>query len=171
MVSKIPWVKWDVVCKPKNLVGIGICDLRLINLDLLDKLRWRLLSRAFGIRHVILIAKYGPMPISSSSGGRGGCLRLASAWWSGVSFLGAKMDYHAYWFRDGFLKRVDLDLHTSFWNDTWLGVTHLSVSYLRLFSIYDKKYCSVRRLESGRVTLGCVTLNGEENVLLSMSRV
>lgn len=35
--SKISWVKWEDVCKPKNLWGLSVCDLRLVNLALLGK--------------------------------------------------------------------------------------------------------------------------------------
>lgn len=47
----IPWVKWEDVCKPKKLWGLSVRDLRLVNLALLGKWRWRLLSGllAFGV--------------------------------------------------------------------------------------------------------------------------
>lgn len=32
------------VCKSKKLRGLGVYDLRLVNLAMLDKWRWRLLS-------------------------------------------------------------------------------------------------------------------------------
>ena len=38
---KIPWVWWSYVCRLKNEGGLGIRDLRLINLALLGKWHWR----------------------------------------------------------------------------------------------------------------------------------
>ena len=35
--SKIPWVKWDTVCLPKNKGGLGIKDLSKFNEALLGK--------------------------------------------------------------------------------------------------------------------------------------
>jgi hypothetical protein len=41
---KISWVKWEVVCQPKRSGGLGVRDIRAINISLLSKWRWRLLS-------------------------------------------------------------------------------------------------------------------------------
>ncbi|GAU37373.1 hypothetical protein TSUD_22470 [Trifolium subterraneum] len=40
---KIAWVSWDNVCRPKNCGGLGIRDLRAVNLALLGKWRWRVI--------------------------------------------------------------------------------------------------------------------------------
>lgn len=40
----INWVNWDDVCKLKKMDGLAVCDMRLVNLALLGKWRWRLLS-------------------------------------------------------------------------------------------------------------------------------
>jgi hypothetical protein len=37
-------VKWDVVCQPKRLGGLGVRDLRAVNISMLAKWRWRLLN-------------------------------------------------------------------------------------------------------------------------------
>jgi hypothetical protein len=41
--KRISWVKWDTVCKPKKLGGLGVRDVRAVNISLLAKWRWRLL--------------------------------------------------------------------------------------------------------------------------------
>lgn len=45
--SKISWVSWVNVCKPKSKDGLGVRDLLCVNLSLLAKLRWRLITGAF----------------------------------------------------------------------------------------------------------------------------
>ncbi|GAU43075.1 hypothetical protein TSUD_194290 [Trifolium subterraneum] len=40
---KIAWVSWDKICRPKNRGGLGIRDLRVVNLALLGKWRWRVI--------------------------------------------------------------------------------------------------------------------------------
>lgn len=85
--SKIAWVNWVDVCKPKEFRGLGVCDLRLVNLALLGKLSWFLLSGASSIWHDILIARYGVSLTTSILGGRAGDPRSASPWWRWVSFL------------------------------------------------------------------------------------
>lgn len=41
---KINWVKWRTVCQPKGMGGLGVRDIRVVNLSLLAKWRWRLLN-------------------------------------------------------------------------------------------------------------------------------
>jgi hypothetical protein len=36
-VNKTCWVKWDVICRPKSEGGLGVRDLRLVNISLLSK--------------------------------------------------------------------------------------------------------------------------------------
>jgi exonuclease III len=41
---KISWVKWEVVCQSKCNGGLGVKDVRVMNLSLLAKWRWRILQ-------------------------------------------------------------------------------------------------------------------------------
>jgi hypothetical protein len=42
--KKISWIKWDTVCRPKSKRGLGVRDVRVVNISLLTKWRWRLLD-------------------------------------------------------------------------------------------------------------------------------
>jgi len=42
--NKVSWVKWSAVCLPRASGGLGVRDIRLVNLSLLAKWRWRLLQ-------------------------------------------------------------------------------------------------------------------------------
>jgi hypothetical protein len=57
--NKISWMKWEVVCKAKSQGGLGVRDVRLVNLSLLTKWRWRLLQPGMPLWKEILVAKYG----------------------------------------------------------------------------------------------------------------
>ncbi|GAU21871.1 hypothetical protein TSUD_33680 [Trifolium subterraneum] len=57
--NKIKWVKWPVVCKAKSKGGLGVRDVRLVNLSLLAKWRWRLLLPGRPLWQEVLVAKYG----------------------------------------------------------------------------------------------------------------
>jgi len=46
---KINWVKWSVVCQPKECGGLGVKDVCLMNLSLLAKWHWRLLHGENGL--------------------------------------------------------------------------------------------------------------------------
>lgn len=38
------WFSWDVMTRPKNLRGLGFCDLEVFNLALLSRQAWRVLN-------------------------------------------------------------------------------------------------------------------------------
>ncbi|PNX59052.1 ribonuclease H, partial [Trifolium pratense] len=57
--AKICWVKWDDICRPKNEVGLGIRDLRFVNISLLAKWRWKLLTYEPDVWKDVVIARYG----------------------------------------------------------------------------------------------------------------
>ncbi|MCI10071.1 RNA-directed DNA polymerase (Reverse transcriptase), partial [Trifolium medium] len=57
--KKISWVRWSVVCQDKNKGGLGVQDIRLVNISLLSKWRWRLLLPGRPLWKDVLVAKYG----------------------------------------------------------------------------------------------------------------
>ncbi|MCH85394.1 LINE-1 reverse transcriptase like [Trifolium medium] len=57
--NRISWVKWDIVCKPKKLGGLGVRDIRAVNISLLAKWRWRLLEDDNAMWKKVLKSKYG----------------------------------------------------------------------------------------------------------------
>ncbi|XP_068497985.1 uncharacterized protein [Phaseolus vulgaris] len=56
---KIAWTSWEKVCKPRELGGLGIIDLKTFNVALLGKWIWRLGSDKDGLWKEILVSKYG----------------------------------------------------------------------------------------------------------------
>lgn len=76
--SKISCLKWVDVCKPKKLKGIGVRDLRLVNLALLDNWRWHLLLGVSRIWRDILTTIYGVALTTSIMGRRVSCLPWTS---------------------------------------------------------------------------------------------
>jgi hypothetical protein len=59
MKRRISWVKWTDICKPKQEGGVGIRDIRLVNLSLLAKWRWKLLTNDDEVWKNLIVAKYG----------------------------------------------------------------------------------------------------------------
>ncbi|XP_021760243.1 uncharacterized protein LOC110725079 [Chenopodium quinoa] len=55
---KLHWQKWDDLCKPKSMGGLGFRDLRCFNQALLAKQIWRLHHNQGSLVHSILKAKY-----------------------------------------------------------------------------------------------------------------
>lgn len=57
--GKICLVKRRKVCQPKSKGGLGVRDIKLVNLSLLVKCRWRLLQEEPFLWKKILKDKYG----------------------------------------------------------------------------------------------------------------
>jgi len=74
---KIAWASWKKVCKPRELGGLGVIDLKLFNLALLGKWIWRLGTDKGGLWKEILISKYGGWRSLRGEGKSSKC----SLWW------------------------------------------------------------------------------------------
>ncbi|KAK2452187.1 hypothetical protein QL285_000002 [Trifolium repens] len=57
--KKISWIKWDTVCLPKKKGGLGVRDIRAVNISLLSKWRWKLLDNSRAVWKDVLVSKYG----------------------------------------------------------------------------------------------------------------
>ncbi|GAU17784.1 hypothetical protein TSUD_171730 [Trifolium subterraneum] len=121
---KIAWVRWDKVCRPKSDGGLGIRDLRVVNLALLGKWRWRLISREQGIWRDIISARYGLLYPSPHFGGRPS---------------GSSVEVGSDWFSKGVLKRVGDEGSSSFWFDPWVGDIPLKIQFQSLFQLSDQQ--------------------------------
>jgi hypothetical protein len=53
---KISWVNWETVTKPKCDGGLGVRDVRRVNLSLLAKWRWKLLSQEQEMWKTVIVA-------------------------------------------------------------------------------------------------------------------
>ncbi|MCH85694.1 LINE-1 reverse transcriptase like [Trifolium medium] len=140
--SKISWVKWDDVCKPRKEGGLGIRDLRITNISLLAKWRWKLLQPEPEFWKDIVVAKYGEHVVGTSNLGEDHISRVGSAWWRSVCLL----DNDSHWFDQGVAKVLGNGNMTCFWNDTWVGDQSLAQRFPRLFSISVQQHQKVSHM-------------------------
>jgi hypothetical protein len=135
--TRISWVKWDTVCKPKKLGGLGVRDIRAVNISLLSKWRWRLLDNEYAMWKEVLKSKYG-----ENATGRV-CISddcrpwFSSGWWNDICFIGTNVNSD--WFSQGVIKNVGRGNQTRFWHDTWVGNVSLQARFPRLYSISTQK--------------------------------
>jgi hypothetical protein len=135
--KKVCWVRWEDVCKPKSLGGLGVRDVRTVNISLLAKWRWRLLSNDDSIWKGVIRSKYGGDAIGRVELG-GDCVPwFSSLWWKDITSIGSNLDTN--WFSHGVVKSIGNGLATSFWRDRWVGDRTLEERFPRLYSISTQK--------------------------------
>jgi hypothetical protein len=81
-------VEWVAVCRSKEHGGLGIRNLRLVNISLLAKWRWRLLTSPDSIWASLLRVKYGLEGGASSDMVDLASAKFASLWWQDICQLG-----------------------------------------------------------------------------------
>jgi exonuclease III len=130
--SKIPWVRWSDVCRPKKDGGLGVKDLKIFNLSLLAKWRWRLLAEDKPQWKLVLAAKYGSVGRIPFSLDR---MKKASLWWRDMVGLGVTRGVSGNWLDENFIFNIGDGGGTSFWHHNWCSVGPLAVAFPRLFRI------------------------------------
>lgn len=138
---KINWVKWRTVCQPKGMGGLGVRDIRVVNLSLLAKWRWRLLNENNVLWKEVLGEKYVANVSNLVEGGTVGCPRLASRWWKDIINIEGRGGMN--WFNEEVVRKVGNGSKTNFWHDIWRGGICFRDKYPRLFAMSTQKEATV----------------------------
>jgi hypothetical protein len=122
-----------VRCLPlKEGGGLGVKDLKVFNLSLLAKWRWRLLVGGEAQWKNVLSAKYGKLDgLELGMGVRS----RASLWWKDVVGVGVVSGVPGNWLYETFVKKLGDGSNTKFWHDVWYGPVKLAEAYPRLFKL------------------------------------
>lgn len=89
-MRKIHRVSWKTTCLPREKGGIGIKNIRNINLALLNKWRWRILQGFDCLWYDLLKARYGDISMKIFS--EGSCGKVPSScsfWWKDILKIGS----------------------------------------------------------------------------------
>lgn len=106
---KINWVKWSLVCKPKMEGGLGVLDVRAVNLSLLVNWKWRLLADREVLWKEVLKEKYGSSIGEMVVGEEHALPSFASKWWRDLVRLDGSN-----WFNTEITRRVRNGMNMSF---------------------------------------------------------
>ncbi|MCH91937.1 LINE-1 reverse transcriptase like, partial [Trifolium medium] len=139
---RICWVKWEDLCKPKKEGGLGIRNLRWVNLSLLDKWRWRLLSDEEEVWKNVILAKYGEGAVGSATLESIMFGNLCSTWWRDV----CNLDKEVGWFNQVVCKKVGRENSVNFWKDVWVGNQSLELRFPRLFGMSVQQHKRVENM-------------------------
>jgi hypothetical protein len=115
----VNWVKWDVVCQPKFMGGLGVRDIRAVNISLLTKWRWRLLNNDNSLWKEVIRGKYGDGALGKVVMGDDCKPWYSSSWWRDICSIGINQDQD--WFSQHVVKLMGNGEQTSFWEDKWIG--------------------------------------------------
>ncbi|XP_057448738.1 uncharacterized protein LOC130740224 [Lotus japonicus] len=149
--NKLAWIKWDVVCKPKELGGLGIKNWSLFNKALLGKWRWRLIHEQDSLWVAVLRAKYR-IPILGEQVEMTGKF---SEWWKDILRTCFENPTHC-WFDAGISKKLGDGNEVFFWLETLAGPNEDEgqISQVIFAIISTKCYDSINgKLDRGGVAL------------------
>jgi hypothetical protein len=133
--KKISWVKWSVVCRDRKKGGLGVRDIRIVNLSLLTKWRWRLLSPGRPLWKEVLVAKYGEYILHHVNWSNFRTPSSASSWWKNLIAIDKAVP-NSNWFVDAVGRNLGNGSSTFFWTHKWIGDAPLSEVFPRWFSLF-----------------------------------
>jgi hypothetical protein len=144
--KKISWIKWETVCLPKNKGGLGVRDVRLVNISLLAKWRWKLLDNTQAVWKDVIKGKYGVNAVGKVELGDDSKPWYSSLWWKDICTIGTNLEIN--WFSRNVVNIVGNREQTSFWWDAWVGELPLKERFPRLFLISDQKDSTVAHMRT-----------------------
>lgn len=109
---KVCWVKWRKICQQKSKGGLGVRDVKLVNLSLMAKWKWRILQEDLPLWKVVLRDKYGDSLSGSHPEEGMRWLRFASGWWKDLMNLEGGLGEH--WFSNRVVRKVSSGRETRF---------------------------------------------------------
>ncbi|GAU40296.1 hypothetical protein TSUD_362760 [Trifolium subterraneum] len=143
--NKVSWVKWAVVCKDKSKGGLGVRDVRIVNLSLLAKWRWRLLLPGRALWKDVLVAQYGSHILSNVDWSSFRVPTMASKWWKDICSIDKAVGSKN-WLVESLVSHLGNGNSTYFWTSNWIGEAPLSGLFPRLFSLSNHKESTVKDL-------------------------
>jgi hypothetical protein len=112
--KRINWVKWETICLPKAEGGLGVRDIRIMNISLLAKWKWRLLQNEDALWVKVLSIKYGASVVSNQWVELVSPSRFDSLWWKDVRSVGGEVDVNSNWFSSSVTRVVSNGRNTRF---------------------------------------------------------
>ena len=139
---KIPWVKWDTLCKANEEGRMRVKDLKLFIYAFVSKWKWRLGCEERGLSDQVLESKYGSWRSVNNFGND----RQKSRRWR---------DLKSIWFDKNIVWRLGRGDRIQFWDDIWVGQNALiKILMLDFMSIAWIRKLLWVRLGDGMIVFG-----------------
>ncbi|XP_058751483.1 uncharacterized protein LOC131624543 [Vicia villosa] len=139
---RIHWIKWEDVTLPLNKGGLGVKNIILFNLALLNKWRWQILKGANSLWHKVLHVRYGDLSLKMCGGGEEKkVFSRCSFWWKNLIKIIPLSSF------DPFIAHCRFSIHngfsTPFWEAKWLEGCTLKEDFPNLYKISCLKKVSM----------------------------
>jgi hypothetical protein len=84
--------------------GLGVCDVRAVNISLLSKWRWRLLDNKQEVWKEVIKSKYGENAVERVELGDDNKPWYSSLWWKDLCSVGTNLQTN--WFATNVIKKI-----------------------------------------------------------------
>lgn len=149
--KKMAWVSWETVCKPEHLGGLGVKDLEVFNIALMEKWRWRLLSEDDSpLWKKILCFRYGNVCSWNGELPSYNIVKKSSLWWRDLVILGDGLNIGSSWFNSVAKLKLGNGTKIKFWYDKWIGTESLAYLFPSVVEVCDRKDYTVAEMGSWR---------------------
>ncbi|KAL3037714.1 hypothetical protein AAZX31_01G085700 [Glycine max] len=140
--NKIAWIKWEIVCRPKEKGGLGMKDINTFNLALLGKWWWNLFQHEGQLWARVLQSKYGGWRGLDEEPGS----NKDSLWWRDLKII-FQASQQGEQLKKGIMWRVGRGDRFKFWEDEWIqGEASLITKYPRLFVVSQQQNQTIQQL-------------------------
>jgi hypothetical protein len=109
-----------------------------VNISLLTKWRWKLLSEEPALWKQVLVAKYEGGLLHEVIFNNISGARIASNWWKDICMIEDCVEGKK-WLVENIRRRMNNGDSTLFWSQQWIGDASLAVMFPRLFSLSFKE--------------------------------
>ncbi|XP_058774304.1 uncharacterized mitochondrial protein AtMg00310-like [Vicia villosa] len=80
----VNWVSWDTICKTREEGGLGVKNVEIMNVALLSKWKWRILTEKEAVWRDLLEARYGNVKVKVLIGDISVVGKKDSIWWRDI---------------------------------------------------------------------------------------
>jgi hypothetical protein len=144
--KRLCWIKWDLICLPKDQGGLGVKNPSLFNKALLSKWNWRFLTDDEAVWADLLKFRYGHLPTHLLAANTTHTVVNSSLWWRDI--IGLAKENNENRFMSNIRCGVGDGKNIGFWKFKWFGDRPFSELFSDLFSNEaDKDVLIAERLQ------------------------
>ncbi|KAL4580934.1 hypothetical protein LXL04_017140 [Taraxacum kok-saghyz] len=136
---KIHWVSWNKIVLPKDKDGLGVGDLRSMNVALLGKWIWRMKTERDSLWTKCITACHNISHIDGKAMARAS---QKGVWWT-IAHISEDLKQWNFSLEDSISRNIGDGGQTFFWKDRWTGNMPLKDVFPDLFKLESQKNCSI----------------------------